>query len=139
MSTQELTKMMDEFRRLREETLTALTEMEETEFGIPTQMERWTEVRRVLLRLGDHMREHANQIHGARVAIQRDPTMPQRILAESEIAWGVLLAAMIGLTDQDLDIKPTEGGWSVQEVLNHISQTERSYLHAIQEARQKKP
>ena len=75
MSTQELTKMMIEIRRLREETLLALSEMEETEFGVATQMERWTEIRRVLLRFGDHMREHANQINATRAAIKREPTM----------------------------------------------------------------
>jgi hypothetical protein len=135
MSTQELTKMMTEIRHLREETLAALSEMEETEFGIATQMERWTEIRRVLLRFGDHMREHANQINGARAAIKREPTMPQRILAESEIAWGLLLAAMVGLSDGDLDQKPPESSWSIRETLEHIANTERRYLQAIQDAR----
>ena len=135
MSTQEITKMMTEIRHLREETLAALSEMEETEFGIATQMERWTEIRRVLLRFGDHMREHANQINGARAAIKRDPTMPQRILAESEIAWGLLLAAMVGLSDGDLDQKPPDSSWSIRETLEHIANTERRYLQAIQDAR----
>ena len=136
MSTQELATKLTEIRRLREETLEVLTQMSEADFDIPTEMPRWTEVRRVLLRFGDHMREHANQINGLRAATQRDPTMPQRILAESEIAWGLLLAAVVGLTDQDLDAKPSDGGWSVREALDHISKTEGSYLRVVQEARQ---
>lgn len=135
MSTQELTKMMTEIRHLREKTLAALSEMEETEFGIATQMERWTEIRRVLLRFGDHMREHTNQVNGVRAAIRRELTMPQRILAESEIAWGLLLAAMMGLSDGDLDQKPPDGSWSIRETLDHIANTERRYLQAIQDAR----
>ena len=139
MSMQELTTMMIEIRRLREETLTALTEMEESKFGIATQMERWTEIRRVLLRFGDHMREHANQINGARVAIKREPTMPQRILAESEIAWGLLLASLVGLSDEDLDRKPPDGSWSIRETLAHIAKTEWKYLQAIQDAKLREP
>ena len=135
MSTEELTKMMTEIRCFREETLVALSEMEESEFEIDTQMERWTEIRRVLLRFGNHMREHTNQINGARVAIKREPTMPQRILAESEIAWGLLLASMVGLSDGDLDQKLPDGSWSIRETLAHIAKTERRYLQAIQNAR----
>ena len=100
-------------------------------------MPRWTEVRRVLLRFGDHMREHATQIAGTRAAIQRDVTMPQRILAEAERSWGVLLAATVGFTDDDLAVKPPDGGWSVQEVLEHITKAERNYLNVIVEARAK--
>jgi uncharacterized damage-inducible protein DinB len=139
MSMQELTKMIAEIRRLREETLAALSEMDETEIEITTQMERWTEIRRVLLRFGDHMREHTTQINGARSAIKRDPTMSQRILAESEIAWGLLLASMVGLSDDDLDQKPPDGSWSIRETLSHIAETERRYLQVIQDARLREP
>ena len=136
---QELTKMTAEIRRLREKTLAALSEMDESEFEIATQMERWTEIRRILLRFGDHMREHTNQINGARSAIKRDLTMSQRILAESEIAWGLLLASMVGLSDDDLDQKPPDGSWSIRETLSHIAETERRYLRAIQDARLREP
>ena len=136
---QELTKMTAEIRRLREKTLAALSEMDESEFEIATQMERWTEIRRVLLRFGDHMREHTNQINGARSAIKRELTMSQRILAESEIAWGLLLASMVGLSDDDLDQKPPDGSWSIRETLSHIAETERKYLRAIQNARLRVP
>jgi hypothetical protein len=131
--------MMAEIRRFREETLAALSEIEESEFEVATQMERWSEIRRVLLRFGDHMREHANQINGARAAVKLGPTMPQRILAESEIAWGLLLASIVGLSDDDLDQKPPGGSWSVREILAHIAQTERRYLQAIQDARLREP
>jgi hypothetical protein len=86
MSNQELAEKLAEIRHLRDQTLWALAEMDQADFEIPTSMPRWTEVRRVLLCFGDHMCEHANQINGVRAAIQREPTMPQRILAESEIA-----------------------------------------------------
>jgi hypothetical protein len=137
MSRKKLDRMLAQIRHLREETLKSLVDMTEDEFPYPTHMPRWTEVRRVLLRLGDHMREHANQIAGTRTAIERGPTMPQRILAESEIAWGLLLATTVGLSDDDLAGKPPDGSWSIEEILKHIARAEKDYLQAIREARQK--
>ena len=110
--------------------------MEEEEFAYPTEMKRWDDIRRVLLRFGDHMREHATQVAGTRDRVQREPTMPRRILAEAEIAWGRLLAATVGLTDEDLDREPPDGGWTIRQVLEHVRATEGQYLNAIRAARQ---
>jgi uncharacterized damage-inducible protein DinB len=63
--------------------------------------------------------------------------MPQRILAEAELAWGKLLGATVGLTDEDMALKPPEGGWSVLEVLEHVLKVERLYLATIREARER--
>ena len=127
--------MLAQIRRLREQTLAELTALTEADFATPTDMERWTDVRRVLLRFGDHMREHANQVEGARTATGRGPTMPQRMLAEAELAWGKLLGATTGLTDEDLPLPPPDGSWSVKQVLEHVIQTEGAYLDAIRRAR----
>ncbi len=135
MSRERLDGLCAQIRALREQTLAELVDLTEAEFAYPTDMQRWDDVRRVLLRLGDHMREHANQIEGTRVAIGRAPTMPQRMLAEAEVTWGKLLAAAVGLTDDDLDVKPPDGGWSVAEVLHHLIGTEERYLKAIRDAR----
>lgn len=130
MSRQQLDTLLTEFRAHRTQTLAALDEVTEDEFPIPTGMERWTEVRRLLLRFGDHMREHASHIDGIRTAIDRPPTMAQRILAESERAWGIVLAATVGLTDDDLDLQPPEG-WSLRETIAHIAWAEKFYFDAI--------
>jgi hypothetical protein len=123
-------------RSAREQTLAELTEMTEEEFAHPTPMQRWDDARRVLLRFGDHMREHANQVVGARAAIGQAPTMPQRMLAEAELAWGKLLGATIGLTDEAAATAPPDGGWSVEQVLEHMLKVEGLYLDAIRQARQ---
>jgi uncharacterized damage-inducible protein DinB len=137
MTRQRLDSLLSEIRALREQTLAELAELTEEEFPYPTEMERWTSVRRLLLRFGDHMREHANQVEDARVALGRGPTMPQRMLAEAELAWGKLLAATLGLSDQDLEPAPAEGSWSVQQTLEHVKQTEHTYLEVIRQARAK--
>lgn len=135
MSRAALDDLLAQIRSERERTLEALTGMAEDEFSLPTDMQRWTDVRRVLLRFGDHMREHANQIAGVRAGIGSDYTTPQRMLAEGEMAWGKLLGTVVGLSDEELRAKPPDGGWSVQEVLEHILVSERNYRNAIMRAR----
>jgi hypothetical protein len=117
--------------------LISLNDLSELDFPIPTNMERWTDIRRVLLRFGDHMREHANQIEGVRDQNNHIISMPQRMLAEGEIAWGKLLAATTGLSDADLDMKPPDGGWTVRQVLEHILKSEKGYFEAIIKAIEK--
>lgn len=135
MSREKLDALLAEIRARREETLAEVVDMTEDQFGYATDMYRWDDARRVLLRFGDHMREHANQVAGVRAAIDRDFTMPQRMLAESEVAWGKLLAATVGLTDDDFDVTPPDGGWSVKEVLEHMLSGEENYINAMRHAR----
>jgi hypothetical protein len=137
MSRDQLDAMLSEIRQARERTLAELADLTEADFATPTDMQRWDDVRRVLLRFGDHMREHANQLEGARAAIGRAPSMPERMLAEAEYAWGKLLAATMGLDDGDWTAQPPDGSWSVQQVLQHVLETERGYLEAIRSARQR--
>ena len=82
MNHAELDTILADIRRAREAMLAALADLAEDDFATPTDMARW-----------DHMREHANQLEATLAAIGRGPTMPQRMPAESEQAWGKLLAA----------------------------------------------
>lgn len=140
MSRRQLDQILGEIRTQREQMLAALHDVSEDEFSIPTGIERWTEVRRLLLRFGDHMREHVSQIEGIRTEIGRPPTMAQRILAESERAWGMVLASTVGLTDEDLDVKPPEG-WTLRETIAHLTWAEQFYFDgvvaALKQARRK--
>ncbi|MBX2997580.1 MAG: DinB family protein [Caldilineaceae bacterium] len=136
MSRDELNSLLIEIRQLREESLALCADLTEVDFSRPTDMYRWDDARRVLLRFGDHMREHASQIEGIRAALMRSPTPPERMLAEAEVAWGKLLAATVNLTDADLDQIPPEGGWSIRQTLAHLAQGERNYQEAIRTAKQ---
>jgi hypothetical protein len=127
----EIMEMIARIREAREQTLSRLTDLTEADFPTPTEMERWTDVRRVLLRFGDHMREHANQAEHTRAIIERTPSMPQRMLQEAELAYGKLLAATIGLTDDDFNRTPPDGGWSLRQVLDHTLKSEENYLAVI--------
>lgn len=135
MKNSELRGLLTEIRAIRDQTMAELIDLTEADFNTPTESERWDDIRRVLLRFGDHMREHANQIEGTRVQNSHGPTMPQRMLAEAEISWGKLLASVIGLEDKDIAVTPPDGGWSVKDVLEHLKAIEIMYLDLIRAAR----
>jgi hypothetical protein len=137
MQREQLDGLLGEIRQIRERTLVELVDVTEVEFPLSTASRpwKWDELWRVLLQFGNHMREHATQVRGTRNVVGRPPTQPQRMLAEAEVAWGVLLGATVGLGDVDLDREPPQGGWSVRRVLEHIRDAESNYLEAIQDAR----
>lgn len=134
MNREQMDALLAEIRTARLESLEYLTQVPESDFPLPTDLPRWDEVRRVLLRLGEHMQEHVNQIEGARSDLGRHRTMPQRMLTEAELAYGKLLAATVGLEDADLDAEPGSAQWSIRTVLKHILSSERNFLRAVQAA-----
>ena len=120
---------------LRQEILAELTGLERHELKYATSNARWNTVRRVLLRFGDHVREHTTQLVAAREAIGATQTMPQRMLARAQEAYGAWLGAMVGLEDGQLDQVPEPGEWTPREILEHLVATQRFYLELIREAR----
>ncbi len=134
---EQLDGLLAEIRQIRERTLVELVDLTEDEFSLSTASPpwKWDELWRVLLQFGNHMREHATQVRGTRSVVGRPPTQPQRMLAEAEVAWGVLLGSTVGLSDVDLDTEPPDGGWSMRRVLEHIRDAESNYLEAIRLAR----
>ena len=88
---------LDQLRELQDQILTELEDMERAALRYETDSSRWNTVRRVLLRFGDHLREHTTQLSAARDSLGATQTMPQRMLARSMEAYGALLGAMVGL------------------------------------------
>ena len=102
MARTELNAKLNEIRSCRDKVISLLQDVEDS--ASPLSTKEWSSYPTVgvmFLRFGDHMREHANQIAGARNALQAFLTDTQRKLAESERAWGHLLGTMVGLTDED--------------------------------------
>lgn len=137
MGREQIESLLAEIRSTRQEGLAGLADLREEEFALSTASRpwRWDTLIRVLLQFGNHMREHAVQVEGTRAKIDRLPTHPQRVHAQAEAAWGLLLASTVGLSDEDLDCAPPDGGWTIRQVLEHIRDSERLYLEAIQKAR----
>ena len=126
--------MLDELRREREATLAAITDISREELRYSTGHERLSSARRVMLRFGDHLREHALQVRLVRKGTQRLPTEPQEMLALAEQAWGDVLASCVGLTDDDLDHVPAPGQWSARQVFEHMIKSEAAYHKMIEKA-----
>lgn len=139
MSRTQLDTLLAQIRAKREQALAECAGLTEADFGLPTGMNRWDDLRRVLLRFGDHMREHASQAGAARVAAGHAPNPPERMLAEAELAWGMLLGATVGLSDDEAAEAPPDGGWSVIQVLEHVLKTEETYLNAVRVAKAARP
>ena len=135
MTRQQIDALLGQIRAVREETLATMSDATEADFAIPTDLKRWDDLRRILLRFGEHMREHSNQLEDSRQKAGTGPTMPQRMLAEAERAWGQLLAATVGLNDESANQQPDDGSWPAMRVLEHILEVEQSYLAAAQRAR----
>jgi len=134
MAGSEVAKLLEEIAEARRETIAQLTALSAEELRFKTTNWRWNTVRRVLLRFGDHVREHTTQLVAAREAVGAAHTMPQRILARGQEAYGEFLGAAIGLDDEALDKVPAEGEWTVRQVLEHLRDTESWYLARIKEA-----
>lgn len=144
MSRNELDNLLAEIRAIRKEALAELNDLTEADWQLSTtgfRRWRWDTVRRVMLQFGDHMREHATHIEGTRQALNRSPTQQQRMLAEAELAWGRLLASLVALTDEDLDVQPAGDGWTIRRILEHVRNSEADYLEAIRvaQSREEKP
>ena len=136
MSTRETTRYLASLAEIQQEILAELTELSRHELTYATDNGRWNTVRRVMLRFGDHLREHTTQLIAARETIGAEQSMPQRMLARAQEASGVLLGAMVGLTDEALDRVPDEGEWTPRQVLEHIITIQELYLDLIRRGRE---
>ncbi len=91
----------------------------------------------LFLRRPDHLEEHALQIEGilrSRFGVGR--TQAHLIWAASQRAHGDLHAALVGLTDDDLDDRTgiPDGEWSLRQILEHLIVVERYYTMDAQHA-----
>jgi hypothetical protein len=138
MSTTEVNQILAQLRHEREQTLAALSGISREELRYATGHERWSSARRVMLRLGDHLREHALQLRLIREHTETAANEPQAMLAMAEQAWGEVLASCVGLTDDDLDKSSGPGEWSLRQTFNHMISTERAYRQMVLKAQQDK-
>ena len=131
---QEVSAILAEIAQVQAEIMEQMAGLSKEALRFKTTQWRWNTARRVMLRFGDHVREHTTQLIAAREDIGAAQTMPQRMLARAQEAYGFFLGAMVGLSDEDLDIAPAEGEWTIRQVLEHILGGQRGYLERIQEA-----
>ena len=77
----------------------------------------------------EHERMHRGQIISARDSLRRlQQDKRSRLLADLYVARAELIAALIGLDDEDLDKPPKEGKWSIREVVEHVIYWDRNSI-----------
>ena len=126
---------LDQMEAVQSQVVDELGDLDRSELRYAADNWRWNTLRRIMLRFGDHLREHTTQLAAAREATGATQTMPQRMLARAQEAYGVFLGAMVGLRDEDLDKAPEPGEWSPREALEHMIATQRQYLGLVRRAR----
>jgi hypothetical protein len=129
---------LDRMAAIQSAVVAGLTDLPREDMRYQTGNWRWNTVRRVMLRFGDHVREHTTQLVAAREAIGSEQTMPQRMLAQAMLAYGYFLGAMVGLQDEDLDTAPEAGEWTPRQVLDHLLEGQQGYLDWILQAREER-
>lgn len=136
MLTERTADYLAQIDAIQKEILQELTSLKRHELKYQTDNWRWNTLRRVMLRFGDHLREHTTQLVAAREDIGAAQTMPQRVLARAQEAYGGLLGATVGLGDEHLDEVPEAGEWTPRQILEHIISTQGAYLDLIRRARE---
>jgi uncharacterized damage-inducible protein DinB len=142
-----LQELLDSIRTARRAAFNRLAGTPEEHLG---RMTRWgngpADARYLFLRFSDHEEEHALQVaHTLRARLDWQPSKVQLTLAMAERTRGDVLAALMGLTDEDLDTAPVEpaGEWTLRQILSHLAATEHSYrintLHAVERHQQGEP
>ena len=82
-----------------------------------------------------HEKQHTGQVWSVRDQLRLLPgwgthDLPT-LLAEYYTARAQLIAALFGLTDQDLDAKPKDDGWTVRQTVEHVLYWDRDSIDAL--------
>lgn len=99
-------------------TVAALTNLRSEDLNQKNQDGRT--MRSVVRVMHDHEMSHLVHVQKTRQALGALPTEAQMILAQALQARAALAAALVGLSDDDLERKPEDGQWSIREIVEHL-------------------
>lgn len=77
------------------------------------------------------LRDLTTRTLAARMAAGAPPTTAQRILAQHHAAYRDLFGVLADVRDDELDIEPAPGEWSIRTVLPHVMLVESAFLSVI--------
>ena len=89
---------------------------------------RFKTVQQVLYRFIAHEIEHTIHLSKILTALNINLSEAKMILKELQESRSKLESLIITLDDSDLDRNPSENEWSPREVINHLLQTEETFL-----------
>lgn len=129
-----LSDLMAELDLAREESLADLTSLTNVELRAPS---RWADididVRFLLMRFGQHEREHTDQLHKLHAHCGRIQTEADRLLGLCWRAHGVLEGSLVGIPDELLD-RELEDGKPIRSLLKHTGSAESYFKRMIANA-----
>jgi uncharacterized damage-inducible protein DinB len=123
-------KQLEEMHRVRQHAYSMLAKLPE-EALLKTDPETKRSVRQLLSLYFSHERNHIVQVQKNRRMLGNNASEVQMLLAQADQSRGDLLAALAGLTDAEWAQKPAENLWSIQEILEHLMETENRLLARI--------
>jgi hypothetical protein len=137
----EVGTLMEKLRSSRATVLDELTHLTDEQMELPIPpglMAQKTPggVRTMFYRFITHEMEHLNHLLQVLDGLHLAPSESQRILRDLQASRGKLEGLLVGLSDEDLDRKPSEVEWSPRKVLEHIIHGDEVYLGRIREALQ---
>jgi|GEM_PF-1179658 len=128
----ELEKIQSEMMKTRNEVFAKLMDLPAADLKL-SNPETKRSVRQLITMYMSHERNHIVQIEKTRRAIGSEPTEVQMLLAQAWESRGDLLASLVGMSDEEIEKKPSEDTWSVKEILEHIEKVEKWFLGGIEE------
>ena len=83
-----------------------------------------------------HEKQHTGQVWSVRDQLHLlqgwgNQDLPA-LLADYYTSRAQLIAALFGLTDAQLDAKPTDGGWTIRETVEHVIHWDRDSMNTLQ-------
>jgi uncharacterized damage-inducible protein DinB len=82
-----------------------------------------------------HEKQHTGQVWSVRDQLRLLPGWGNQdlpsLLADYYSARAQLIAALFGLTDDQLDAKPEDGGWTIRETVKHVLYSDRNSIDAL--------
>lgn len=133
---------IDALDTARAQTLAAVSNLTIAELERPATWRGYSgvlDVRFLLLQLADADDERRVHLRHMLDSLGWRPSQAQQILVDLVETRGRLLGALVGVTDEQLDIPPASGEWPLREVLDHLMTTIRRYTvhtrHAVERGR----
>ena len=131
-----LEQLLTRMRKVREETLRLLEDMDEEELLVPCNVRG--NIRQVIELLVWHERDH----YGQMLKNRRDTRVGHKsinlLMSDLMAARGMVEGMMLGLTSEQLDMVPKEGEWSIRQVAEHLMEAEKNIRQQILDKRPRK-
>jgi hypothetical protein len=134
MSTERLDRTKRMMHEDCEKVLYRLAQLTQDNLAEATPIEWAPTVEKLMVIAAQHNRDHAQQIMAKRELLGLEQTQVQKLLGEIAASQGSLDAALIGLSDEDLESVPEGQNWSLGQILEHVQKSYSWFLSEIEKA-----